>query len=60
MDGPAYVDELRSKVIIYVQAHPSFPVLTLDKLVRECSLSSPCAGYLPMSTINGWIWPKRQ
>src|SRR5512140_110870 len=46
MDGPAYVDELRSKLIVYVQAHPTFPALSREALIRECNISSRSAAFL--------------
>jgi prepilin-type N-terminal cleavage/methylation domain-containing protein len=46
MDGPAYLDEVRTKVARYAQAHPTFPELSITTLARECQLSSRCVAFL--------------
>jgi len=46
MNEPAHVDELRTKVIAYAQAHPVFPRLSLDDLVRVTAINSRCERWL--------------
>ena len=52
MDGPAYIDEIRTKVQRYMQAHPNFSQLSREQLIRECQLSSRTAAFLRSGDVH--------
>lgn len=51
MESPAHVEELRARLIYYVQAHPTFPQLSLDELITRCGVSSKCTLHLRSSRV---------
>ena len=52
MNSPAYVEQIRSRVIQYVSGHPTFPELSLKEFVERCQLSSPCAAFLRSAAVT--------
>jgi prepilin-type N-terminal cleavage/methylation domain-containing protein len=52
VDEPAYVEEIRAKVITLTRRDPAFPTLSLDGLVKECDLSSRCAAFLRSAEVT--------
>jgi prepilin-type N-terminal cleavage/methylation domain-containing protein len=52
MDGPAYLDELRSRFIAFATAQPAFPRLSREDLLRACPVSSRCNRWLRSSAVD--------
>ncbi len=52
MESPAHVEELRARLIRYVQEHPTFPELSLNDVIIRCGVSSKCAVYLRSSRVT--------
>lgn len=46
MNAPAYIDEIRSRTLVYFGKTPSYPELGRDEFIKRCGIGSRAAAFL--------------